>query len=251
MTATAPDGREDGEPVRGDDPAHPSAAESAEAGPVQDGDAAEPPPGSGRALAGLRERKKQRTRMALIDAALDLFLEKGYDATTIDEIVAAVEVSQRTFFRYFATKEDVVTGFLAEHDQVMMECLAGRSAGEPPLTALFESLREMMESMTDASAEAGRFRRIHQVIEANPPLLAAQMARYAQAEKTLAAEIARRLGVDPEDDPRPQIIVAIYSGSARVVFEDCARKEIWDVAIISERMERVLTLTRDCVRDWV
>src|SRR5262245_41447758 len=51
-----------------------------------------------RALAGLRERKKQRTRLALIDAALDLFLAKGYEATTIDEIVAAVEVSQRTFF---------------------------------------------------------------------------------------------------------------------------------------------------------
>ncbi|MCP9978944.1 TetR/AcrR family transcriptional regulator [Actinomadura madurae] len=88
-----------------------------------------PAPEQGRALAGLRERKKQRTRLALIDAALDLFLAKGYEATTIDEIVAAVEVSQRTFFRYFGTKEDVVTSFLSEHDQLMGEALAARPPG--------------------------------------------------------------------------------------------------------------------------
>ncbi|MQY06410.1 TetR family transcriptional regulator [Actinomadura macrotermitis] len=206
----------------------------------------------GRALAGLRERKKQRTRMALIDAALDLFLAKGYEATTIDEIVAAVEVSQRTFFRYFATKEDVVTGFLAEFDQVLAEALTERPPGEPPFTALFESLRVMVRTIAESGpADIERFRRVRQVIEATPALVAAQMARYSASEKVLATEIARRQGVDPETDLRPQIIVGFHGAAARVAFEDCARRDIWDPATVAAQVERTVGLARQTMRDWI
>ncbi|WP_084265426.1 TetR family transcriptional regulator [Actinomadura macra] len=218
-------------------------------GSAEDGPAPGPP---GRALAGLRERKKQRTRLALIDAALELFLAQGYEETTIDEIVAAVEVSQRTFFRYFATKEDVVTAFLSEYDKVLEEALSSRPPGERPFTALFESLRVLLRTVAGGDPEdSTRFRRIRRVIEATPALEAAQMARYSASERILAAEIARREGVDPERDLRPQIVVAFHSAAARVAFEDCARQDIWDPETVAALVEEAVALARETMRDWV
>ncbi|WP_433463306.1 TetR family transcriptional regulator [Spirillospora sp. CA-128828] len=206
----------------------------------------------GPALAGLRERKKQRTRLALIDAALDLFLAKGYEATTIDEIVAAVEVSQRTFFRYFGTKEDVVTNFLTEHDQVLVEALTARPPDERPFTALFESLRVVLRTIAESGpADGVRFRRVRQVIEATPALMAAQMARYSASAEALAVEIARREGVDMEQDLRPRIVVSFYLAAVKVAFEDCARHDIWDAGTVAARVEEAVALVARTMRDWV
>ncbi|XRQ12440.1 TetR family transcriptional regulator [Actinomadura welshii] len=220
-------------------------------GPVHETRArAEPPPP--RALAGLRERKKQRTRTALVDAALELFLTQGYEATTIDEIVAAVEVSQRTFFRYFATKEDVVTGFLAEHDAIMKEALAERPPGERPFTALVESLRVMLRTISEGDpADGTRFRRVRKVIEGTPSLMAAQMARHSASAETLAAEIARREGVDLAGDLRPRIVVAFFLASVKVAFEDCARHDIWDAGTVASRVDEAVATVARTMRDWV
>ncbi|KAB2347402.1 TetR family transcriptional regulator [Actinomadura rudentiformis] len=210
----------------------------------------------GRALSGtldgLRERKKQRTRLALIDAALDLFLAKGYEATTIDEIVAAVDVSQRTFFRYFATKEDVVLDTMVQYDQIMMEALAARPSAEKPLTALFGALRVVLRHIAESGPdESARFRKIHQVVETTPALVHAHMARHKEAEKVLADLVARRLGVDPETDLRPQLAVAFYTASARVAFEDCARHEIWDAPTVAARVGENITLAQETLRDLI
>ena len=104
-------------------------------------------PARGRPAGGVRERKKQRTRMALIDAALELFARDGYEETTIDEIVAALPVSQRTFFRYFASKEDVVLSQVSERYRAIEDALAARPAGERPFTALFEALRTVLQTI--------------------------------------------------------------------------------------------------------
>lgn len=205
-----------------------------------------------RALAGLRERKKQRTRTALIDAALELFLSQGYEATTIDEIVAAVEVSQRTFFRYFATKEDVVTAFLADHDDLLKDALAERPPGERPFTALLESLRVVLRSIAEGDpADSTRFRRVRQVTEATPSLMAAQMARYSASADALAAEIARVEDVDLQHDLRPRIVVAFFMSATKVAFEDCARKDIWDPGTVASRVDDAVALVAETMRDWI
>ena len=85
---------------------------------------------------GLRERKKLRTRADLSDAAFRLFAERGFDETTIEDIVEQVEVSPRTFFRYFDSKEDVVIGFFDDLGLELRAMLAARPPEEPSFTAL-------------------------------------------------------------------------------------------------------------------
>lgn len=203
-------------------------------------------------LEGLRERKKQRTRIALIDAAADLFLAKGYEATTIDEIVAAVNVSQRTFFRYFAAKEDVVIEVMGDYDQLMLDGLAVRPPEERPFTALFESLRLVLQTIAESGPdETERFRKLQQLVETTPALLAARMARYSEVEKVHADVIARRLGMDPETDLRPHLIVAAHFGAVRVAFEDCAKHEIWDPRTVAARVEETVDLAHTALRELV
>ena len=85
----------------------------------------------------LRERKKARTREALIAAAIDLFESRGYEGTTIDDIAAAADVSPRTFFRYFASKEEVAVG--DDFEPMLIEMIASRPAGE----SVIESARQV------------------------------------------------------------------------------------------------------------
>src|SRR5829696_7959116 len=85
---------------------------------------------------GLRERKKQHTRDALVAAAFGLFGRQGFEATTVDEIADAVPVSARTFFRYFGSKDDVILEFVADQYTAVFAAFEARPAGEPVLTAL-------------------------------------------------------------------------------------------------------------------
>src|SRR6267143_4250275 len=98
--------------------------------------------------AGVRERTQAAIRKELAEAALRLFTERGFTETTAREIAAAVGVSERTFFRYFASKEDVVLGVLDDLGIELAARLAVRPAGEPPFTALRRSFDLMSETLT-------------------------------------------------------------------------------------------------------
>lgn len=99
-----------------------------------------------------RERKKAATKHSIQDHALRLFVEKGYDATTVDEIAAAAGVSHMTFFRYFPRKEDVVE--YDEYDPLLDELIAARPEHEPPLTALHKAIRTGLEKVLTTDREA-------------------------------------------------------------------------------------------------
>ncbi|MDT7797099.1 MAG: hypothetical protein QOI78_532 [Actinomycetota bacterium] len=148
-----------------------------------------------RRVDSLRERKKARTRAELQRHALRLFAERGYEATTVEDIAGAAEVARSTFFRYFATKEDVV--LFDDVDPLFEEALASVPVGTPLLVALIEAIRATF-------AELGEQKRAHEELRMRlartvPEIAAALRARGAWDVEQTARLVAAALGRTPED----------------------------------------------------
>ncbi|MGW5264317.1 TetR family transcriptional regulator [Microbispora sp. NPDC004025] len=193
---------------------------------------------------GLRERKKQRTRDALIDAALDLFLSQGYEATTIDQIAAEVEVSPRTFFRYFASKEDVALCLTADEQEMFLAELVARPRSESPFTALSQSMRAMLGILREIDgAEAGRIMKAQRLVHNTPSLLAGAMRLIRENERRLVAEVARRMGTAP-DDLQSQLVVSVFVSIGLL----CMNGPTEDLNGLARRYEDLLTLAERSLR---
>jgi AcrR family transcriptional regulator len=154
---------------------------------------------------GLRERKKAETRDALMDAALRLADEHGLEHVTVGEIAAAAGVSPRTFFNYFATKEDAIIGTSPALPAAAVEALRERPNGESPL----ESLRAAVHASTDQLQQSPDSWFLRRKLAARYPSIAVlQSARLAAVERELVVEIARRTGLDPDTDAYPAAVVS-------------------------------------------
>ncbi|MFG2285575.1 TetR/AcrR family transcriptional regulator [Streptomyces sp. NPDC048595] len=192
---------------------------------------------------GLRERKKQRTRDALIRAALELFTEQGYEATTIDEIAEAVDVSQRTYFRYFANKEDVVFAVPEMVEARFLDELTARPATEAPLTALRSAVMAAWDdigSAIESVIPVELHMRSYQMIESTPALVAVHLRRSSELEEQIARLIAGREGLDVDADPRPRVLVAAFSGVMRVAGKVWGEGQDCSVAAIRELTQSYL-----------
>jgi AcrR family transcriptional regulator len=160
------------------------------------------------AAASLRERKKARTREAIINAALDLFERNGYDNTTIEDIAAAAEVSPRTFFRYFESKLDLVmTRTDSRHDD-LGPLLAARPAGEN----LLEALREILRVQLDAQLDDPLVLREFQVMLSTPSLRTMAREHFYEEEAGLVRGVAAHLGLG-EDDLATRVIGSMIAGA--------------------------------------
>lgn len=140
---------------------------------------------------GLRERKKQQTRARIEDAALRLFLARGIDGTTVEEIADAAGVAPRTFFRYFAGKDAVLADLDAQRRDWVRAAVAARPRTEDPLTAFRRAIRTLIR----AGVKAEGTERMRLVIRGSTRLRP-DASRHAWAE-ALTAEFATRLHAGP------------------------------------------------------
>jgi AcrR family transcriptional regulator len=164
---------------------------------------------------GRRERKKLETRRALFRAAIELFSERGVDATTVEDIAEAVDVSARTFHRYFASKEDVLFFDAAERRARFAAYLDGRPAGE----ALLDSLRAAAHDLTDAflgdPADDGRRLAL---IRSSVTLRAQNLHHTDLLSQVVAEFAAARLSIDAHD-PLPRLLGACTIAALRTARE--------------------------------
>jgi AcrR family transcriptional regulator len=163
--------------------------------------------------AGLRERKKAETREALASAALRLAVERGPDRVTVDEIADAAGVSARTFFNYFASKEDAILGNTSTSTSRLLEALAVRPDDEPPLDALRIAWHASVDHL---QADPDEWIARNRLVRAYPELSMRYAARQAWLERELVAEIARRTGLDADADPYPALVAGTAMTAARV-----------------------------------
>ncbi|WP_189707690.1 TetR/AcrR family transcriptional regulator [Streptomyces anandii] len=146
---------------------------------------------------GLRERKKQRTYAAISDAAITLFLEHGFNQVSVAQVAEAAEVSKRTLFAYFPTKEDLVVHRLADHETEAARVVRARAAGTAPLTALREHFLDGLRERDPITGlnDHPQVRRLHRMI-LDAPSLVARMERFkAGAEHALARALEETAGV--------------------------------------------------------
>ena len=162
----------------------------------------------------LREQKKLRTREALARAAIRLFSERGYDETTVEEIASQANVSARTFFRYFKSKEDVIFFDSDELTETYRESLTTRLPGETLVDRVRRASRDVLRVMGYEHPHYDV--RVGRLLLEVPALSARMAALDAQREDILAPVIAEEYGLPPED-PRAQLAAGAVVGSIRAM----------------------------------
>jgi AcrR family transcriptional regulator len=144
---------------------------------------------------GLRERKKLKTRAGIQREAMRLFLEKGFAATTIEEIAEAAEISPSTFFNYFPTKEDVV--FQDELDPLILAAFNAQPEGTNAIRALRNAMKTVFSQMTPQQDTVMRERMV--LMSSTPELRSAMLSQFAGLMDQIAELMAGRVGRTPTD----------------------------------------------------
>lgn len=167
----------------------------------------------------LRDRQRAQIRADIRRAAFRLFVERGYDAVTTEEIATAAGVSPRTFFRHVPAKEELLLAPVRYGGAAIVNLLEGRPAGESPDVALINAIITRTRSFEQADTEEWR-----EALLVVPDLLD-KVTVHRPADKERATKlIAERMGVDPDEDLRPGLLVQLAFAAADFAFQQWVRQ---------------------------
>lgn len=172
------------------------------------------------ASSGLRERKKQRTRQSIIEAALALYQERGYEGVTVAEIARRADIAPRTFFGYFESKEDVLLGPGDDRMERVIHAIRERRRGEPILTAVQRELQRQDQARHEPRGAARR--RLGELLR-QPAVQSRLRKRWNRWEDDLAAAIAAEVGT-AADDPEPRVVAAVVTAAIRIAAESAGAR---------------------------
>jgi AcrR family transcriptional regulator len=167
----------------------------------------------------LRERKKLATRRSIRRIAIDLIAERGFSHVTVEDIAAAAEVSPRTFFNYFASKEAVLFGTdpgrAEETRERLVHDLPGHSALMVLRVVLLDQVRKIADEFAELGGDPASWVTRMKAAQADPQLRAARAAHMSEVESGLASALAERLAADQETDPYPLLLASVATAVLR------------------------------------
>jgi AcrR family transcriptional regulator len=189
------------------------------------------------ATQGLRERKKQRTREKIVEAAFELFAERGFDGTTIADIADAAEIAPRTFFSYFPSKDDVVFYDFEETQAVIASWLHDREPGTNTIDALRAGIASGIKEIGPGDLREKRLKK--QLVRENESLAAHSEHLKGKLAELVGEAVAEDLG-DAPSDLRPRLVSAAFIAAIGLI-EDMPDD---DISHSSETIESLLAFLR-------
>jgi AcrR family transcriptional regulator len=170
-------------------------------------------------VTSLRERKKAATRQRIADQGTAMFMQRGFDNVTINEIADAADISKVTVFNYFPRKEDIFFDRQPQAQEMLTSAVRDRGRNETPLRALRRLLLDLVEQRHPLAGLRDRHAHFWRTVLNSPALRARARENLEQLERDLAAVIA-----ETSDDPAPALTAALAIAAYRVAYVDSAAR---------------------------
>lgn len=168
---------------------------------------------------GVRERKRRETLRRITDTGMRLFIQNGFEATTLDEIAAEAGISRRTFFYYFKSKDDILLSLQSGMGEMIVARLLDAPRDQRPLDAIRDAIVQVC-----APFPAGEILAIDRLMRSNEVVQARKQASYIQHEKVLF-EALRAMWPAPERETALRLVAMMAIGAMRLAFEALSREE--------------------------
>jgi AcrR family transcriptional regulator len=185
----------------------------------------------------LQVRKQELVRNAIFDAAIEIFAAKGFDETTVEEVAQAAGVSRRSFFRYFASKDDLLAQNVVHYGVALNEAI---TACPQTFTSL-EIVRETVLSVGKQSVAHPHTRRVIEIAERSASARQAHLSRWIEVEDSVAKAFAGRLRSASKDDLRPRLLASLTLSVMNVAIIAWFRGEYQDFSTAAKHVFSNLT----------